>query len=289
MIGRLPDFVRVWIWGPFVVPAALLPLILSQIVQMLSIVVLPFSKPLFRKINTTVAASIWGYWAWALQNVDGTEVVVTGDPIPAREDAIVINNHQEMGDIVLLMCLAMPRGRLGNMKWLVKDVVKYVPGVGWGLFFLDCVFLKRNWLRDASTIRRVFSRINDNKLPVWLCSFPEGTRSTPKKLAAQRARDKAKGLVPYEHVLRPKHKGFAASVAALGQHVTAIYSVTTYYHGGVPSLVGLIRGDCRKVSLDVRRIPVASLPRDEAGLEAWILEEYRHKDRLLAAWKGSGT
>ncbi len=287
MIGRLPDFVRIWIWGPIVLFATFLPLLLSQILQMMTIVVLPFSKPLFRDLNTRVAGGIWSYWAWALQTVDGMEIVVTGDPIPARENAIVINNHQEMGDIVLLMALAMPRGRVCHMKWLVKDVVKYVPGIGWGLLFLDCVFLKRNWLRDADTIRRVFSRINDNKLPVWLCSFPEGTRATPAKLLKQQQRDKARGLEPFQYVLRPKHKGFAASVAALSEHVTSVYSVTTYYHGGVPSLPGLIRGDCRKATVDVRRTSVASLPKGEAGLEAWIVEQYRQKDRRLADFKAA--
>ncbi len=288
MIGKLPDFVRKWIWGPVAMLLAVGPLCVSQVLQMLTIVVLPISRPAFRWLNTRIAGGVWGFWAWTVQNIDGTKITITGDDVPDRENAIVIANHQEMGDVVVLMSLALKKHRVGNLKWLVKDVVKYVPGVGWGMLFLDCVFLKRNWMKDANTIKRVFSRINDNKLPVWLVSFPEGTRAIPEKLKKGQHKDKTRGLEPYKHLLRPKYKGFAASVAGLESHVKAIYSVTIFYHGKVPSLTGLIRGDSREITLNVRRFPLTALPKDEKGLEAWLLEEYRHKDQFLASLHASG-
>jgi len=283
MIQSLPGPIRRYVWGPLAILIAFSPLVLSQVLQMMTIVILPFSRPLFRRLNTIIAAGVWGYWSWLLQNVAGTKVVVTGDPIPRGEDAIVIANHQSMGDIVVVLCLAAPRARVGHLKWLVKDVIKYVPGVGWGMMFLDCVFLKRNWNRDADTIRRVFSRIADNKLPVWLVSFPEGTRATPAKLAVGKAKEKARGGPSLEHLLRPKHKGFAASIVGLGSHVKAVYTVTIGYHGATPSLVGLIRGDCKEIAMHVKRTPIAELlHKDEAAIAAWMSDEFQRKDKWLA-------
>lgn len=284
MISRLPKPVRVWLWGPISLTIAFSPLILSQAFQMMTLVVLPFSRPLFRRLNVFAAYCIWGTWAWLVQNMNGMRIVRTGDPLPHREDAIVFANHQQMGDVLVLMCLAAPVGSVGHLKWLVKDIVKYVPGVGWGMLFLDCVFLKREWRRDEASIKRVFSRIGDNKLPVWLMSFPEGTRATPAKL--EKARLKWKST--YRHLLPPRQKGFTASVIGLRDHVKAVYSVTIGYHGEVPTLVGMIRGDVRVVSIDVRRTPIKELPRDEAALGDWLERDFRRKDELLESFAREG-
>jgi 1-acyl-sn-glycerol-3-phosphate acyltransferase len=152
------------------------------------------------------------------------------------------------------------------------------------MLFLDCVFLKREWRRDEASIKRVFSRIGDNKLPVWLMSFPEGTRATPTKL--EKARLKWKST--YRHLLPPRQKGFTASVIGLRDHVKAVYSVTIGYHGEVPTLVGMIRGDVRVVSIDVRRTPIEELPRDEAALGAWLERDFRRKDELLERFAREG-
>ena len=61
-----------------------------------------------------------------------------------------------MADITFLMDFAYRKGRLGDMKWMVKDIIKYVPGVGWGMLFLDCIFVKRDWTTDKESIRKTF-------------------------------------------------------------------------------------------------------------------------------------
>ena len=69
------------------------------------------------------------------------------------------------------------------MKWFVKDILKWIPGPGWGMVMIDCIFLKRNWARDKQDVLDLFSKFKRDDIPVFLVSFLEGTRATPEKLA----------------------------------------------------------------------------------------------------------
>ena len=120
-------------------------LLLTNAMQMASLVVLPFSPRLFRLINRNCAGNWWNLGRWWTEGFYGIRPEFRGDAIPPKENAIVVCNHQCMTDIVALWSLAWRKGRLGDMKFAVKEVLKYVPGIGWGMLFLDCLFLKRNW------------------------------------------------------------------------------------------------------------------------------------------------
>jgi 1-acyl-sn-glycerol-3-phosphate acyltransferase len=206
-----------------------------------------------------------------------------------RENAIVISNHQQMPDITFLMDFARRKDRLGDLKWIVKDIIKYVPGVGWGMLFLDCVFVKRTWTDDQESIRQTFARIVDNDVPVWLISFSEGTRITPEKLARSQAYAREHGLPEPRHVLVPRTKGFVATVLGLRDHVKAVYDVTIGYEGGVPTLTQFIKGYVPRAHMHVRRHPIETLPRDEDGLAAWVVQAFRDKDDLMEQYYQRGT
>ncbi len=283
MIVNWPLWLRTWFWLPTASVLAFAPLLLSQALQLASTLVWPFSKPLFRRINTSLAAGIWGFWAKGLQGIVGTKVEWDRSSIPYREDAIVIANHQSMADIVILLCPALAKGSIGHLKWMVKDIIKYIPGIGWGMLFLDCVYLKRDWARDRSTIKRVFSRLADNRLPVWLVSFPEGTRATPEKRALARARAAEKNQeYNFKHLLPPRPKGFVASVFGLRDHIAAVYSLTIIYEGKVPTLLGLMRGDCKFVKISIERTPIELIPAEEDAISRWLVNDFGKKDAFMA-------
>ena len=91
--------------------------------------------------TATTVSLWWGWCATAAKRINGTEVVFHGDPVPVGENAVVLLNHQEMTDVCVMFALAQAKERLGDLKWFVKDIVKYVvPGVGWGMLFLDCLY-----------------------------------------------------------------------------------------------------------------------------------------------------
>mgnify|MGYP002064506829 CR=1 FL=1 len=80
-----------------------------------------------------------------------------------------------------------PKERLGDMKYFIKKQLKWVPGMGWGLQFLDCLFVERDWASDREQIRRTFDRLVRDDVPIHLVSFAEGTRLTQAKLEAAKS------------------------------------------------------------------------------------------------------
>ena len=256
--------------------------------QTASLAVRPLSRQAFRGFNRWAADLWWGWCVSAAEAIHGTRIEVTGDELPKRENAVVVVNHQQMADITYLMFLARQKGRLGDMKWFVKDPIKYVPGVGWGMLFLDCIFLKRDWLTDRRSIEETFRRLTADRVPVWLMSFVEGTRVTPEKVARSRSFARKRGLEPTDHVLIPRTKGFVATVGAMRSYADAVYDITIGYPDGVPSLWQYAQGFTRQAHLHVRRYPMAILPESDAALTTWLLARFREKDALLAEFYRTG-
>jgi len=258
-------------------------------IQMSSLLVRPFSRAAFRRINRGCADFWWGLCVAAGRWSHGIDVVLTGDTVPVGENAMVLSNHQAMPDITFIMFLAIAKQRLGDMKFFVKKQLAWAPGVGWGMLFLDCIFVKRDWASDADTIRQTFARINDGKVPIWLISFSEGTRMSAGKLAAAQVFAKERGLREPRHVLVPRPKGFSASIEGLRNHLDAVYDVTIGYVGAVPSLWQYARGLAPRAHLHVRRYPIGDLPEGSEALAEWLHERFYEKDELLEGYYVNGS
>lgn len=256
--------------------------------QMISLVIKPFSQNIFHRFNRFLANTWWGWCAIGAEKIYGIQIEYFGDPVPMRENAVVILNHQEMADIPVLFSLARSKERLGDLKWFVKDILKYVPGIGWGMLFLDCLFIKRNWLVDRDHIHRVFRNILDRKIPSWIVSFVEGTRMKPEKLKESQKYAETHGIPVFQHVLTPRTKGFVATVQALRGHVSAVYDLTIGYVGGVPTLWQWTQGYVEKVHLYIRRFPIEKLPRQDSLLASWLMERFQEKDHRLDAFYKNG-
>ena len=282
---RTVGWVKAWVAAPSV----LISVLFCNVLQMLSLILVPLSRPLVRKINREIADQWWGacdLWGEHWWKID---IVIVGDTIPMRENALVLANHRTMADITTLFRLARHKGRLGDMKWFVKDIMKYVPGVGWGMYFLDCIFLKRDWGRDRADLERTFGMFKRDDIDMWAVSFPEGTRQRPKKLKESQEFAAERGLQRLDHVLLPRTKGFVATVQGLGDHLDAVYDTTIGYEDGVPSLWQWAKGHVRKVHLHVRRYPISDLPQDKEDLANWLYARYQEKDALLAHYYDSGS
>ena len=257
--------------------------------QVASLAIKPFSLRAFRAINRWGANTWWGWCDLWSEHLWGIRVTISGDDVPVGENAVVILNHQEMSDIVVLFRFARRKERLGDLKWFVKDKLKYVPGIGWGMLFLDCLFIKRDWTDDQDYIRSIFEKILKNLVPVWIVSFVEGTRLTPAKIERSKKYAKKQGHTPLSHLLLPRTKGFVATVQSLTGHVDAVYDVTIGYVGGVPTLWQWAKGYVRHINLHVRRFPLSELPREIDEIGTWLIKRFEEKDRLLDHYYRHGS
>jgi 1-acyl-sn-glycerol-3-phosphate acyltransferase len=256
-------------------------LMLCNVLQMLSALFLPFSRSLVRTLNRWIGGSWWAVCDIMAEKW-GIDVQISGADLPMRENVMVTANHQAMTDINTLFRLARRQGRIGDLKWFVKDIIKYVPGVGWGMIFLDCIFLKRNWKKDRDRLFNQLSRFHKEQIPIWTLSFVEGTRIRPHKHEASVEYAQSIGVQPLNHLLLPRTKGFCLTLEALRDHLDAVYDATIGYVEGVPTLWQWCRGDVQKVALYVRRFPISEMPHDEAELTEWLKTRWREKDELLA-------
>lgn len=255
-------------------------LLVCNLLQAFSALLLPISRPLVRVINRWIGGGWWSLTDW-LAEWRGIDIQIEGDRLPMKENVLVIANHQSMSDIATLFRLARRQGRIGDLKWFVKDVIKYVPGIGWGMIFLDCIFLKRDWKRDRQRLFHQLSRFEQEQIPIWTLSFVEGTRLRTHKLEASQSYAQSKGLPAHEHLLLPRTKGFGLTIEALRNHLDAVYDTTIGYVDGVPSIWQWARGDVPRVALHVRRYSIDELPQDEETLSHWLHTRWSEKDSLL--------
>ena len=273
--------------GPTIIGFA--TLIAFNVAQTASLVVKPFSSRTFRRFNRWCANTWWGWCVVFAEKFNGTRIVVTGEDLPTDENVIVVSNHQQMPDITTIMALARSKGRLGDLKFFVKKALKWVPGVGWGMQFLNCPFLERNWTADRDRIAATFDTLVHERIPMWLVSFVEGTRCTEEKIRASADWAVERGFEATRHVLIPRTKGFVASVEGLGYHLHAVYDVTIGYVDGVPTLWQYITGRVEEIHLHVRRFPTSELPKLEAELKQWLVDRFYEKDALLEEYYRTGT
>ena len=261
-------------------------IILINIIQICSILSIPVSKKFFRRINTFLAGSWWSSAEWVMRK-SGIDVVISGDTLFPKENIILISNHQGMSDIPVLFKLAKEMKQIDHMKWFIKDVIKYVPGIGWGMLFLDGLFLKRNWDKDKQKIEGTFKKFFKDNIPIWLILFPEGTRFRPEKLKLMERIAKSKKLPPPSHVLLPRAKGFTASVQGLRGHCKAVLDATIIYEDSAPTLKDLVLGKVSKVHLHVKRFEIDDLTDDKEELNQWITQRFYIKDEMIKKFQES--
>lgn len=215
----------------------------------------------------------------------------SGDQVKMRESAIVIANHQSFVDWLMIFPYAMRMGRLGCCNFFAKDVIKWIPGFGTGIYLKGSVMLRRNWDQDKSSIHATFKHIVDVKVPIWLISHPEGTRLSPEKIEKSIAWSKKNDLPLYENVLAPRTKGLFATLDGISTVIDAVYDITIGYDEGgrIPDMNDLLLWNSgRHVHLHVRRFDVKSIPTDQESREKWINTVWQQKDKLMADFKKNG-
>lgn len=138
--------------------------------------------------SVTGAASLvdprWGFavtttWARLLCWANFTHVTVEGDDgVDPRGSYILMSNHQSQFDIPVLY--RVYGARRHQFRWVMKQELRKVPGLGWGAEKAGCIFVDRsNTERAVASLRDGADRLEPG---VSVLFFPEGTRSRDGRL-----------------------------------------------------------------------------------------------------------
>ncbi|CAN6440508.1 unnamed protein product [Victoria cruziana] len=208
-----------------------------------------------------------------------------------QEHSLVICNHRSDIDWLVGWVLAQRSGCLGSTLAVMKKSSKFLPVLGWSMWFSEYLFLERSWAKDENTLKFGLQRLKDFPRPFWLALFVEGTRFTQAKLVAAQEYAEATGLPVPRNVLIPRTKGFVSAVSTMRAFVPAIYDVTIAIPKDQPSptMLGILKGKSSVVHVHIKRHQMQELPPTDDQVAQWCRDRFIAKDALLDKHVASGT
>jgi 1-acyl-sn-glycerol-3-phosphate acyltransferase len=228
-----------------------------------------------------------------LKTVDGQLVC----DFPER--LVLIANHQIYTDWLYLWWIAYCNGMHGRLYIILKESLKHIPVLGWGMQFSQFIFLKRNWEKDKPSMAKALQRLNKKANAMWLLLFPEGTNLAPSTRERSSEWAKKTKVKDTEHVLLPRSTGLQFCLQELRGTVDYLYDCTIAYEG-VPRgeyaqdiftlKAAYLEGRPPKsVSMYWRRFKISTIPLDnDKAFDLWLQARWREKDYLLELYHRTG-
>ncbi|KAI1390142.1 1-acyl-sn-glycerol-3-phosphate acyltransferase [Hypoxylon trugodes] len=263
-----------------------------------------FAPNFVYRASSRIAYSVWKWIQVIFENFNGARITFSGDRLPMKESAVVISNHVTWADFYMIQALAVRAGMLGQCRWFAKIQLRWVPFLGWGLWAMGMPMVSRNWMRDQRELQRVFGGIVGRRWPIWLISFSEATRFTPKKYEESKIWCKENDRPQPLHLLYPRTKGFITTVRQLRKapHVKAVYDFTIAYQKKASFHIAPDMWETLKLSdlggsqgyrfhIHARRFPLEELPHTDEELAKWLEQRWVEKgewlDTLKTEWDKS--
>ncbi|KAJ6716721.1 1-ACYL-SN-GLYCEROL-3-PHOSPHATE ACYLTRANSFERASE 5-RELATED [Salix koriyanagi] len=210
-----------------------------------------------RKVTSFFFGSWLALWPFLFEKINKTKVIFSGEIVPARERVLLIANHRTEVDWMYLWDLALRKGCLGCIKYVLKSSLMKLPVFGWGFHILEFISVERKWEKEQISPSRSVQGV--------------------KAYAAEH------GLPILNNVLLPKTKGFYACMEDLRGSLDAVYDVTIGYKPRCPSLLDNVFGvNPSEVHVHVRRIALDEIPTSEEEVSAWLTNIFQLKDQLLS-------
>uniref|UniRef100_A0A2C9JXA6 Phospholipid/glycerol acyltransferase domain-containing protein n=2 Tax=Biomphalaria glabrata TaxID=6526 RepID=A0A2C9JXA6_BIOGL len=279
MLGAAPAYITVW--GSWRIISAIFP------------------KWVYVKGDDFLFSTYHRNLMFFFEVLTGVELIFYGDlkalqELPSGENCIYMSNHQTTMDWVIASCIALRRGSLGRVRYVLKDGLKFLPFYGFYLGMHGSLFVKRAKKFNRAKAEKQLSRDATDQKPMWLVIFPEGTRFNPEhhetiKLSKNFAIEQ--GLEPLENVLFPRVGAMQVCVEHLRTTVDSVFDITLAYgnsynfsekkHREAPPMQDFLMGLSPQVHIHVSRIPIDEVPVEAEKLKQWLYLRYQMKDRLL--------
>ncbi|KAM7253541.1 hypothetical protein ACFE04_021695 [Oxalis oulophora] len=248
-----------------------------------------FSVKYSRKAASFVFASWLALWPFLFEKINKTKVVFSGVTVPPKERVLLIANHRTEVDWMYLWDLALRKGSLGYIKYVLKSTLMKLPVFGWAFHILEFISVDRKWEVDEPKMRKMLKTFKDPCHPLWLALFPEGTDFTEQKRIRSNKIAVEKGLPILKNVLLPKTKGFSACLEELRHSLDAAYDVTIGYKNRCPTFMDNVFGtEPSEVHIHIQRIKLDDIPTSEQENAAWLINTFDLKDQLLSNFYSQG-
>ncbi|KAM0205434.1 hypothetical protein ACHAPA_009706 [Fusarium lateritium] len=226
------------------------------------------------------------------------------------ERLVLIANHQIYTDWLYLWWIAYANspGMHGHIYIILKESLKRIPFVGWGMQFYGFIFMSRKMASDQPRMAYRLKKLKQRKVdpngksymdPMWLLLFPEGTNLSNngrRKSAGWAAKNDLKDP---EHVMIPRSTGMFFCLNELKGSLDYVYDCTVAYEG-IPrggfgeEYFGLVstyfQGRAPKsVNFYWRRFRLSDMPLDDQeAFNLWLREEWYKKDALMEEYLTTG-
>ena len=219
------------------------------------------------------------------------ETKIFGDAVIPGESAMFIMNHRTRLDWMFLWSPLMAFQTLDQLKVILKNDLKLVPGVGWAMQLNNFIFLRRKWDVDEGILTKMLTYAGSVGKPTQLLLFPEGTDFEPRTKARSDAFATKNNLPIYDFVLHPRTTGFSFCVRHMAAHkqLEAIYDVTIAYPKSVlQNELGMVTGAVpEEIHFHIRRYSLRQLASavdltSEEAIGNWCNEKWKEKEERLS-------
>jgi 1-acyl-sn-glycerol-3-phosphate acyltransferase len=206
-----------------------------------------FSKSTFALV-TVMMTQLWGptlirmsgdadVTAQIGRNPDGTIRFAFPDRL------VLMANHQIYTDWLYLWWVgyANAPGMHGRLYIILKESLKWIPVVGWGMNFYGFIFMSRKMSVDQPRLAhrlRVLQTLRDRDDgrgptldPMWLLLFPEGTNLSDNGRVKSAQWAAKNGLEDHRHLMLPRSTGIFFCLNELKKTVEYVYDCTMAYEG----------------------------------------------------------
>ncbi|XP_031566730.1 lysocardiolipin acyltransferase 1-like [Actinia tenebrosa] len=244
-------------------------------------------KPKWYRWFNDKAIGFWLHVAPALlELVHGMKVVISGDKPIVTDTALIVMNHRCHFDWMFYWSVLMRYGKLCYLRIVMKDILRHIPGIGWGMQGAMYLFLKRHWEQDEVYLNTVLDYFKDLNYPIQLMIFPEGTNLDEKSQPRSESYARKNNLPIYKHVLHPRVRGFIHCVEKLRKatkRLDAVYDVTIGYDEDYCyKEQDIITGNFPKeIHFHIQRYTTSELPSEYTSLEEWLVKRWAEKEERL--------
>ena len=234
--------------------------LIINLLQLLLLLLLP--RRLFHRCNYYLVAAIYGYLLCLADWWGGSRFTIYCsdefyeklDKRKVGERQLVVANHHTELDWLYCWQLADRGGLLGGCRALVKNVLKFVPVIGWSSWMTGDVFLSRSWEKDKAD------------------------------MAAK------SGLPHLDHHVVARTKGFCLMASSMAGGLLDLTFVQGE-HSAPPTLLSLLTGRTVDTRVIVREFDLESVPKEPEEASAWLHRLWQEKDKMKelakeADWQG---